>query len=224
MIDNNYSTSDVKTFPWFNLPKSIASGFIKSKAHPWEIFPGLANYIYKLGASLPPEDYDEISEGVWVHRLAYMAASAKFSAPVIVCSGAKICHNSYISSSIIGAYSTIGNCSFVENSITFDLSKLCANNCISNCIIGYNATLGFGVVAPDFKLDWSSICVSTPDGLFFPGANKLGSLVGECCKIGSNCVLNPGSIVDDHTLVFPLCSISGYTHPFSIIKGDRFKR
>lgn len=209
----------IKYSPSLNLQKTIARELFEHCERPWEIFSGLSNFIYKLGPELPFDKYDEISDGVWVHTSAYMMPSVKIDAPAIIQSGAKICHGAHISGSIIGACAVVGDHSSVRDSVIFDIGKLYASNTLVRSVLGYNSSLGAGAVAADIKLDRSTVSVLTPEGMFFPGTNNLGAIIGDCTRIGANSVLNPGCIIDDHTLVHPLCSVSGYIPPYSIVKS-----
>ena len=145
--------------------------------------------------------------------------AVKIDAPAIIQGGAKICHGAHISGSIIGACAVVGDCSSVKDSIIFDLGKLYASNTLIRSVLGYNSSLGAGAASTDIKLDRSTVSVLTPEGMFFPGTNNLGAIIGDCTRIGANAVLNPGCIIDDHSLIYPLCSVSGYIPPYSIIKS-----
>ena len=209
-----------RTAPLINLSKTIAADFISGFEHPWEIFTGLSNYIYALGPTLPYDKYDEVSDSVWVHTSGYMAPSVKINARAIIGSGARICHGAHISGSIIGSYALIGDNSLVKNSIVFDMGKLYASNSVLSSIIGYNANLGAGASSYDTKLDSTNIEICLPEGIYLPGLSKLGSIVGEAARIGTNAVLNPGSVVDEHSIIYPLCSVNGYIPPYSVMKSQ----
>ena len=100
------------------------------------------------------------------------------------------------------------------------MGKLYASNCVLSSIIGYNANLGAGASSYDTKLDSTNIEICLPEGVYLPGLSKLGSIVGEAARIGTNAVLNPGSIIDEHSIIYPLCSVNGYIPPYSVMKSQ----
>ena len=57
----------------FNLSHSMAGEYIARFQYPWQALEGLKDFIINLGQSLSPEEYDQLSPDVWVHKTAIIA-------------------------------------------------------------------------------------------------------------------------------------------------------
>lgn len=211
-------SEEIKTRPLLDLTRTLAKDVFKSRTMPWDAISSISGYINRNGNKLPYDEYDEIAENVWVHISAYLSPSAKIEPPAIICGGARLCHHSHVQGSIIGAFAIVGELSTVKNSIMFDRSKLCGQNTLCSSILGYEALLGNGSVASDARLDGLNVTVNMPEGLYITGRGHLGAIICDGVKVGSACVLNPGSVIDGGSIVYPLTSVSGYVYPYSTVK------
>ena len=203
--------------PALDLTRTVARELFLYRTRPWDAIPGLQSYIRNHGHELPYDGYDEVSESVWVHVSAYLSPTARLEAPVIICGGARIGHYACIGGSIIGSFATVGELSQVKNSILFDKSKLCGHNSVRSSIIGYEATLGANSTIPDTRLDGMNVTFDMPEGMYVSGKAHLGAVVCDDVKVGASCVINPGSVVDHGSKLYPLTSVSGYIYPYSVI-------
>lgn len=207
-----------KTKPSLDLTRTLMREAFVNKSSPWDIIPNLHREIRKRGIVLPYDEYDEIAEDVWVHVSAYLSPSAKIEAPAIIGGGARLCHGSVVSGSVIGAFSNVGELSVVKDSITFDRSRLCGQNSLLSSIIGYESVIGNGSAVADSRLDGLNVTVDMPEGLYVTGRGRLGAVICDGVKIGSLCVINPGSVIDAGSTVYPMTSVSGYVYPYSAVK------
>ena len=204
--------------PALDLTRTVAREIFHYRTRPWDAIPCISEFIRKHGHELPYDEYDEISENVWVHISAYLSPSAKIDSPAIICGGAKICHYSTVAASVIGAFAYVGEHSTVKNSVLFDRSRLLVQNSISSSILGYGATLGQGTVAPDTRLDGMNISFDMPEGIYVSGKSHLGAVICDNARVGAACVINPGAVLDLGTKIYPLTSVSGYLYPYSTVK------
>ena len=62
----------------FDLEHTAAAPLLQGKAYPWEALPQIAEFIRELGASLPPADYEQREESVWISRSAQIS-------PLLIC-------------------------------------------------------------------------------------------------------------------------------------------
>ena len=209
---------DYKTKPTLDLTRTIAKDIFKEKTTPWDAIHSISGFVNRNGMKLSYDEYDEIAENVWVHISAYLSPSAKVESPTIICGGARICHHAHVSSSVIGAFAIVGDHSTVKNSIMFDRSKLMGHNALISSILGYESVLGNGSMVADARLDGMNVTINMPEGLYITGRGRLGAVICDDVKIGSTCVINPGTVIDGGTTVYPLTSVSGYIHPYSTVK------
>ena len=214
----NDVSDDYKTKPTLDLTRTIAKEIFKAKTMPWDAIHSISGFINRNGMRLSYDEYDEIAENVWVHVTAYLAPSAKVEAPTIICGGARICHHSHVSGSIIGAFAVVGEHSTVKNSIMFDRSHLLGHNALVSSILGYESVLGNGSVVADTRLDGMNVTINMPEGLYITGRGHLGAVICDGVKIGAGWVINPGAVIDGNTMVYPLTSVSGYVYPYSTVK------
>lgn len=207
-----------KTKPVLDLSRTVAKDIFKSRTMPWDAVQAIYDFVNRNGTRLSYDEYDEISENVWVHVSAYLSPSAKIEAPAIICGGARICHHVCVGGSIIGAFATVGEHSTVKNSIMFDRSRLMGHNSLASSILGYESVLGNGSTAADIRLDGMNVTVNMPEGLYITGRGRLGAVICDGVKIGAGCVINPGTVIDGGSIVYPLTSVSGYVYPYSTVK------
>lgn len=198
-----------------DLTRTVAKELFAVSTRPWEALYSLEDGIIKIGERLPFDEYDEIGDGIFVHVSAYLSPSARIEGPAIIGGGARICNSVTLSHSVVGAFCTVGESSYLGNSIMFDRSKLIGQNHVNSSIIGYNSVVGAGCVIPRERLDGANILFDLPEGIYVTGKRKLGAIICDGARIGSLCVVNPGAIVAEGACVMPLSSVSGY------VRGDK---
>lgn len=199
---------------------SIAYSYLSSFAYPWEALDGLKDFILALGKDLPPEEYDQRAEGIWIAKTASVAPSACLEGPLIVCPGAQIRHCAFIrGSAIVGADAVVGNSVELKNCILFDSVQVPHFNYVGDSILGYRSHLGAGAVTSNFKINRTNVNISTPQGVIPTGRRKCGAMLGDFAEVGCNSVLNPGTVIGRNTLVYPLSSVRGFIPANHIYKG-----
>ena len=60
----------------YDLDHTMAKEYLEQFTYPWEALAGIKELIVKLGEKLDPNEYDEVSEHVWVHKTAHVFPSA----------------------------------------------------------------------------------------------------------------------------------------------------
>src|ERR1700687_2493506 len=104
---------------------------------------------------------------------------------------------------IVGDGVVMGNSCEFKNSIIFDEAQVPHFNYVGDSIIGYRGHLGAGVILSNVKLEHSEIVIPTPEGLIPTGLKKFGAIIGDRAEIGCNSVINPGSLIGRHTVLYP---------------------
>ncbi len=84
-------------------------------------------------------------------------------------------------------------------------------NYIGDSILGIHAHFSAGAITSNYKLDGSLIKVvmSVTNEQVKTDRNKLGALVGHNVEIGCNAILNPGSIIGQNSVIYPLVNWRG---------------
>jgi NDP-sugar pyrophosphorylase family protein len=204
----------------FDLSQSLAGPFLESIDWPWQAIRRIRELILALGPALPKSDYEQIAEQVWAARSSVIAASASITGPVIIGHEADIRHCAYIrEDALVGNQVVVGNSTELKNVILFNGVQLGHFNYAGDSILGYKAHLGAGAITSNVKGDASLVSLHFGDRRIETGLKKMGALLGDFAEIGSNSVLNPGSIVGPRTQVYPLTMVRGYLPGDSILKN-----
>ena len=205
----------------FDLDRTIAADIFKGKEFPWEILPDLKNFILKLGAELPKDEFDNPSEGVWIHKSAAIFPSAYIAAPCIIDADAEIRHCAFIRGSVIvGKGAVVGNSTELKNAILFDKVQVPHYNYIGDSVLGFKAHCGAGAITSNVKSDKTNVTINFAGDKIPTGMRKFGAMIGDNVEIGCGSVLNPGSVVGKCSNVYPLSMVRGYIPPCSIYKNQ----
>ncbi len=208
----------VRTEELFDLGRSLAGGYLKQFARPWEALGGIAGFLRSLIPALG-EEYREVKEGVFVHKTASVSPTAFLGAPCIIGAGTEIRHGAFIrGSAIVGENCVVGNSAELKNCILFDGAQVPHFNYVGDSILGYKAHMGAGAVTSNLKSDRTPVSVRAGGEKIETGLVKFGAMIGDQAEIGCNCVLNPGTVVGRRTRVYPLSSLRGAYPADAIVK------
>ena len=87
----------------FDLEHTIAADYLKGFTYPWEALKGISKLIIEIGSRLDPDEYDNPSENVWIHKTAKVFPSAYIGSPCIIGAETEVRHCAFIrGSAIIG--------------------------------------------------------------------------------------------------------------------------
>lgn len=202
-----------------DLEKTIAAPLFEGKTYAWEVLDELKAFIYRLGESLDPEEFDQVSEGVWVAKDAKVFPSAYLGAPCIIDHEAEVRHCAFIrGSAIVGKGAVVGNSVELKNVVLFDKVQTPHYNYVGDSVLGFKAHMGAGSITSNVKSDKTLVTVRDPDGAIETGRKKLGAILGDYVEVGCNSVLNPGTVVCRHSNIYPTSSVRGVIPPESIYK------
>ncbi len=203
----------------YDLSHSIMGEFLGQFTYPWEALSRIKEEIERLGATLPKEEFEEISPRVWVHKSAKVAPTAYLGAPCIVDEGAEVRHCAFVrGSAVVGKGSVVGNSTELKNVILFDGVQVPHYNYVGDSILGYKSHMGAGAVTSNVKSDKTLVVVKEKTEQIATGLKKFGAMLGDCVEIGCNSVLNPGTVVCPNTNVYPLSCVRGVIPSDSIYK------
>ena len=206
----------------FDLSHTLAAPLLLPTEYPWEALDGIRDFILALGPTLPAEEYDQVSPGVWVARDARVAPTAYLGAPCIIGPGTEVRHCAFIrGSALIGEGCVVGNSTEIKNAILLDGVQVPHFNYVGDSILGYKAHLGAGAVTSNVKSDKTPVSVRDESAVLATGRKKLGAMVGDWVEVGCNSVLNPGTVLGRRTRVYPLSCVRGTVPAGHIFKGSR---
>ena len=198
---------ELETTKLLDLSHSLAGEYLAGFHYPWEALDGIRDLILRLGAELPPEEYDQPSPQVWVHKTAQVFPSAWLGAPCIIGPETEVRHGAFIrGSALVGAGCVVGNSVELKNVILFDKVQVPHYNYVGDSILGYRSHMGAGSITSNVKSDKTLVVV------------KFGAILGDRVEVGCNSVLNPGTVVGRDTNIYPVSCVRGAVPPESIFK------
>lgn len=203
----------------YDLDHTISSNYLIKYKNPWDIIPNIKNIIIELIKKLDKEEYTEIKKNVWVHKSSIIYDSAYLGEYTIIGKNTEVRHNAYIRfNAIIGDNCVIGNSTEIKNAIIFDNVQLPHFNYVGDSILGYMSHLGAGAILSNVKSDKSIIYIHDIENID-TNMDMLGSFLGDYVEVGSNSVINPGTIIYKNTNIYPLSSVRGVIPANSIYKN-----
>ena len=203
-----------------DLQQTIAEDIFKDLKYPWQALPRIKTFIIELANRLP-NDYERISENVWIGKGTKIDKSVLINGPAIIGRDCEIRHGAYIRDNvIIGDGAVVGNSTEVKNAILFNKSQVPHFNYVGDSILGYKAHLGAGVILSNFKSAGDLVKVKIENEYIETGLRKFGAVLGDYVEIGCNCVLNPGTIIGRNSVIYPLTSVRGYIPERRILKSS----
>ena len=202
-----------------DLDKTIAAELFEGKTYPWEVLDDIKAFILKLGPTLPADEFDNPSEGVWIAKDAKVFPSAYLGSPCIIDHGAEVRHCAFIrSSAIVGKNAVVGNSCELKNVVLFDNVQTPHYNYVGDSILGYKAHMGAGSITSNVKSDKTLVVVHQPDDPIETGRKKFGAILGDNVEVGCNSVLNPGTVVGRRSNIYPTSCVRGVIPADSIYK------
>ena len=203
----------------YDLNKTIAAELFAGKTYPWEVLDEIADFIFRLGETLSPDEYEHPSDGVWVAKDARIFPTAYIGSPCIIDRSAELRHCAFIrESAIIGKNAVVGNSTELKNVVLFDGVQVPHYNYVGDSVLGYLSHMGAGAVTSNVKADHSNVVVKCGERLFATGRMKVGAMLGDHVEVGCNTVLNPGTVVGRNTNIYPTSCVRGFIPANSIYK------
>ena len=203
----------------FDTSNTIAAELFEGKTYPWEVLPFIGDFIIKLSQTLPADEYDNPSEGVYIHKTAKIAPTASIKGPCIICKDAELRQCAFVrGKAIIGEGAVLGNSCEIKNAILFNKVQVPHFNYIGDSVLGFKAHTGAGAVTSNVKQDKTLVTVLYEGKRIETGLKKFGAILGDNVEVGCNSVLNPGTVVGKGSNVYPLSMVRGFVPANSIYK------
>ena len=203
-----------------DLSQTIAADIFEGKTYPWEVLADIGAFTLELGATLSEDEYDKISDNVWVAKDAKVAPTAFIAGPAIIGKGAEVRHCAFIrGNAIVGENAVVGNSVELKNVIIFNNAQVPHYNYVGDSILGYKAHMGAGSITSNLKSDKSLVTIMCKGKKVETGLKKMGAVLGDNVEVGCNSVLNPGTVIGRCSNIYPLSSVRGYVEEGSIYKN-----
>lgn len=203
----------------FDLSNSPHNTFITSKENFWSIIRDLNVYIDQLFSN-PPSGFSK-NGNLLVGEEVEIDPSARIVGRAVIGNKSKIKDGCLLREGvIIGEDCIVGHASEIKHSIILNRSNAAHLNYVGDSLVGNKVNLAAGVILANFKNGSKNpeVIVEINGKKQSTGMKKLGAIIGDDTKIGSNVVTDPGTIIGKNTLVYPLVLIRGTIASNKIIK------
>lgn len=204
-----------------DLSHTLAKPAFLDVKYPWEVLNLIKTLIVSIGNSLSADEYEQISQDVWVAKDAHVFDSVYLAGPTIVGHNAEIRHCAFVrGAALIGEGAVVGNSVELKNCILFDKVQVPHYNYVGDSILGYKAHMGAGSITSNVKSDKKNIIVHAGETDIETGLRKFGAILGDRVEIGCNSVLNPGTVIGRDCMVYPTSCVRGFVPARSIFKNN----
>ena len=134
---------------------------------------------------LSPEEYDNPSENVWIHKTAKVFPSAYIGAPCIIGANTEVRHCAFIrGSALVGENCVVGNSAELKNVIIFDNVQTPHYNYVGDSILGYRSHMGAGSITSNVKSDKTNVVIKDGSDFIETGIKKIGAMLGDHVEVG----------------------------------------
>lgn len=204
----------------FDFNETIAADIFAGLTYPWEVLPLISDFIKKLGATLPADEYEKKGEDVWIAKSAKVAPTAFINGPAIIGKEAEIRHCAFIrGNAIVGEGAVVGNSTELKNVILFNKVQVPHYNYVGDSILGFKSHMGAGSITSNVKSDKTLVTIKNGTSKIETGLKKMGAILGDNVEVGCNSVLNPGTVIGRSSNVYPLSMVRGFVPANSIYKN-----
>lgn len=218
-LTENFTMENIKIIDLYDLKHTAADEYLQKFTYPWEALKGISDMIVELGNKLDPNEYDNPSENVWVHKTAKIYPSAYLGEPCIIGANTEVRHCAFIrGSALVGENCVVGNSVELKNVIIFDNVQTPHYNYVGDSILGYKSHMGAGSITSNVKSDKTNVVIKSGDESLETGIKKIGAMLGDNVEVGCNSVLNPGTIIGRNSNIYPTSCVRGVVPEGSIWK------
>jgi len=147
--------------------------------------------------------------GSQISESAEIRHGAVIESPVAIGDNAVIGPNCFVRKySSIGKNCKIGQAVELKNAIIFDNTFVSHLSYVGDSIIGENCNIGGGAMFANLRLDVKNVSMDIEGKKIDSGRRKLGGIVGDNVKFGTNVTVMPGKKIWPDLLVPPCVTVS----------------
>ncbi len=200
----------LKTKDLFDFSHTRAAALLEGTEYPWEALSGIKELILTLGKTLPADEFDQVSENVWIAKDAKIYPNNYIAGPCIIGHETEVRPGAFIrGSALVGDHCVVGNSTELKNVILFDNVQVPHYNYVGDSILGYKSHMGAGSITSNVKSDKKLVVIRCGEERMETGLKKIGAMLGDRVEVGCNSVLNPGTIVGRDSNIYPTSCVRG---------------
>lgn len=176
----------------------------------WDVLPKIDDFIRNFKSHSEAKEYNEISENVFIGKNVSIDDTARIVSGAIIGHNSSIGHAAFLRGEVlVGENVHIGHATEVKHSIILSGTALAHLNYVGDSMVGSDVNISGGATLANWRFDKKNIQIKLNDEIFETNMEKMGAILGDRCFIGVNSVLNPGTILAQDSLVYPLVSVKG---------------
>lgn len=185
--------------------------------YPWQILPRIGEYLWELVRE-GIDGFTLFADGVLVGEGVTIAPTAAITPPAILGARTEVRPGAFLRGCVLtGEGCVIGNSSEIKNAVLMNGVQIPHYNYVGDSVLGHRAHLGAGSICSNLKSDGRAVVVHAEED-YETGLRKVGAFLGDFADVGCSCVLNPGTVIGQHTSVYPLTAVRGVIPSHCIMK------
>lgn len=205
----------------YTLDETIAKPLLEAFTYPWEVLPHIKDFILKIGPALSKDEYDEVSDNVWIAKSAKIYPNNYIAGPTIIGPNTEVRPGAFIrGNALVGEGCVVGNSTELKNVILFNKVQVPHYNYVGDSVLGYKSHMGAGSITSNVKSDKTLVIVHDNYTHYETGLKKFGAMLADNVEVGCNSVLNPGTVICKESNVYPTSCVRGVIPERSIHKND----
>ncbi len=215
--------NELKPEYYFDLSRFKHKEIFDGVEYVWDALKSLDKYIITKLKELGKGDRSGVGKGAFVDDDVYLGngttidSCAVIHGPTIIGDNCEIRAGAKFRGNVLVGDKAILGGEF-KSSILFDEADVPHSSYVGNSIIGYQTNLAAGVVTSPHNYNWTPLNVEINGKKYETGMVKFGAVVGDKTTVGSNCVLNPASLIGPDAIIYPLVSLRGFCPEEAVVK------
>lgn len=139
--------------------------------------------------------------------------------PTWIGKNCQVRHGTYVRGDVIvGDHCVLGNSCEFKSSVLFNDARVPHFAYIGDSILGYHTHVASGVTLSNLKMTKGNVELMVDGNKIDTGLRKFGAVLGDYAEVGCHCILNPGSVIGRHAVLYPGVSWRGICPPHTIVK------
>lgn len=200
----------LKTKELFDFSHTLAAEMLSKTEYPWEALGKIKELILSVGPKLAKDEFEEVSENVWIAKDAKIYPNNYIAGPCIIGHETEVRPGAFVrGSALVGNNCVVGNSTELKNVILFDRVQVPHYNYVGDSILGFMSHMGAGSITSNVKSDKKLIVIRCGEEKIETGMKKIGAMLGDRVEVGCNSVLNPGTIIGRDSNIYPTSCVRG---------------
>ena len=212
-----------QTAYYFNTDNFRFRDIFEGKQFVWDALKGLDRYIIGKLNVLGQGDRSGVKVGAFVDDDVYLGngtivdSCAVIHGPTIIGDNCQIRAGAKFRGNVlVGDGAVLGG--EYKHSILFDKANAPHSCYVGNSIIGYTTNIAAGVVTSPHNFNRNPIKIRIGDNVYETEMIKFGAIVGDGTLVSPNCVLNPGSLIGQDSVIYSGIVFRGFFPSRKILK------